>query len=215
MHKGMRGEDQAAGCHGNSRAAIPFPGASPPNRAFLPPAAFQTHPRVRYQRHFRQIRTVSHSRTTDRGPIRNSRGTETGQMRLIDILSSSSSEITAMFRSGFLLSVSGPAVLLTLLIQPTVQQAADQWSASAPASIHVQASLPGQRVASTAISPIRVASVNRPESRALPATTGPSSRTASEKDQPKVRRMREGCEGAISSLAGPEARRMLPGRCIS
>jgi hypothetical protein len=29
------------------------------------------------------------------------------------------------------------------------------------------------------------------------------------------RTMRDGCEGAISSLAGPEARRMIPGRCIA
>ena len=29
------------------------------------------------------------------------------------------------------------------------------------------------------------------------------------------RRMREGCEAALSSLVGPEARRMTPGRCIS
>jgi hypothetical protein len=34
--------------------------------------------------------------------------------------------------------------------------------------------------------------------------------------KPPVRRMvREGCETALSSLVGPEARRMTPGRCIS
>lgn len=127
-----------------------------------------------------------------------------------------------MFRSGFLLSVSGPAALLTLLIQPSVQQAADQLSAPieilvpAPMPAAFIAPLPGQRMASTAISPVRVASVTRPEMRPAPLVMPQGNRTASEKDQPKVRRMmREGCEGSISSLAGVEARRMLPGRCIS
>lgn len=129
-----------------------------------------------------------------------------------------------MFRSGFLLGVSGPAALLTLLIQPTVNQAADHWSSPVPLAKSVVfinspvslQSLPGQRVASIAISPVRVASVARPEVQPTPSMARQGGRTASEKDQPKVRRsMREGCEGAISSLAGPEARRMLPGRCIS
>ena len=126
-----------------------------------------------------------------------------------------------MFRSGLLLSVSAPAALLTLLIQPTVQQAADQRAPRAAPSTVIQVTLsgpdlPGQRVASTAISPVRFASVSRPSSPPKSGVLGQSGRTASEKDQPKVRRsMREGCEGAISSLAGPEARRMLPGRCIS
>jgi hypothetical protein len=119
-----------------------------------------------------------------------------------------------MFRSGFLLSISGPAAILTVLIQPTVQKVADQWSAPAP--VVLQTNLPGQRIAPTAISPIRTASITRPASRTELPVLGQKGRTASEKDQPKVRRlMREGCEGAISSLAGPEARRMLPGRCIS
>ena len=126
-----------------------------------------------------------------------------------------------MLRSGFLLSVSAPAAVLTLLIQPSVQQAAQHWAPQAQVSMQSRIELsgpdlPGQRVASTAISPLRMASVTRPTSPANPANIGQSGRTASEKDQPKARRlMREGCEGAISSLAGPEARRMLPGRCIS
>lgn len=126
-----------------------------------------------------------------------------------------------MFRSGLLLSVSAPAALLTLLIQPTVQQAADQRAprAAPSAVIHVTLSGPdllGQRVASKTISPVRFASVSRPSSPPKPGVLGQSGQTASEKDQPKIRRlMREGCEGAISSLAGPEARRMLPGRCMS
>jgi len=121
-----------------------------------------------------------------------------------------------MFRSGFLFSISGPAALLTVLIQPTVQQAADHWSGTSPAPVVRQAELPGQRTASTAISPVRVASIARPVNRTDSTVSSPTGRTASEKEAPKVRRMmREGCEGAISSLAGPEARRMLPGRCIS
>ncbi|SFG63689.1 hypothetical protein SAMN05192565_10758 [Methylobacterium gossipiicola] len=121
-----------------------------------------------------------------------------------------------MFRSGFLLSISGPAALLTILVQPTVQQTADHWLGATAAPMARQAALPGQRVASTAISPIRLASIARPVNRANSTASNQPARTASEKETPKVRRlMREGCEGAISSLAGPEARRMLPGRCIS
>lgn len=121
-----------------------------------------------------------------------------------------------MFRSGFLLSISGPAAFLTVLIQPTVQQAADHWSGAASTPVVQQAPLPGQRIASTAISPTRLAAIARPVTRTDSTVSGQAGRTASEKDTPKVRRlMREGCEGAISSLAGPEARRMLPGRCIS
>ena len=121
-----------------------------------------------------------------------------------------------MFRSGFFLSVSGPAALLTILIQPTVQQAANQWSAPVAAAMATAPTLPGQRIASTAIYPIHVASVARPGTPSTPGISQQTGRTASEKDPPKVRRfMRDGCEGSISSLAGPEARRMLPGRCIS
>jgi hypothetical protein len=52
-------------------------------------------------------------------------------------------------------------------------------------------------------------------SRAAPSM--PSSRqTASEKDAPRMRKpLQEGCERSISSLAGPEARRMVAGRCMT
>ncbi len=33
--------------------------------------------------------------------------------------------------------------------------------------------------------------------------------------KPFRRFQREGCEAPLSSLVGPEARRMVPGRCIS
>lgn len=129
-----------------------------------------------------------------------------------------------MFRSGFLLSVSGPAAVLTLLIQPTVRQAADQWAPSAvvtqtvvsDATTRVSAGeFPIIRTGSSGIVPTRVAAIpsNAPRSAPLQPQMG---RTASDKDPMKVRRpMQEGCERAISSLAGPEARRMVPGRCMT
>ena len=120
-----------------------------------------------------------------------------------------------MSRSGFLLSITGPAALLTVLVQPTLQEPSAPRAMDVPVAMASQAALPGQRIASTALSPARTASITRPENRANSALNG-QGRTASEREQPKARRfMREGCEGAISSLAGPEARRMLPGRCIS
>lgn len=128
-----------------------------------------------------------------------------------------------MFRSGFLLSVSGPAAILTLLVQPTVRQAADHWTPtapiarSAPADISVgpRNRLPIHPLASTAISPIRVAAIPGTGPRMAPPQTD-LGRTASDKGPVKVRRpVQEGCERAISSLAGPEARRMVPGRCMT
>lgn len=123
-----------------------------------------------------------------------------------------------MFRSGFFLSVSGPAALLTVLIQPTVRQVADQRIPSPVAVVAVStpiSGLPSSRIASTAISPIHMAAIPSSGPRSAPAVGQPA-RTASEKDSLKMRRpIQEGCERAISSLAGPEARRMVPGRCMT
>lgn len=125
-----------------------------------------------------------------------------------------------MLRSGFFLSVSGPAALLTLLVQPMVQQAADGLAPTAAIAAPVTAGIAPAPIVSPAlriptISPVHVASVQRsaPTAAPVPAKAG----TATEM-QPSVkprRLMRDGCEGAISSLAGPEARRMVPGRCIA
>lgn len=125
-----------------------------------------------------------------------------------------------MLRSGFFLSVSGPAALLTLLIQPMVQQAADSLSSppaiTAPAKAVIDPSpVVTPQILVPTISPVHVASV--PRSGPAAAPVAPQAGSASE-IQPSVkprRMMRDGCEGAISSLAGPEARRMVPGRCIA
>lgn len=126
-----------------------------------------------------------------------------------------------MLRSGFVLSVSAPAAILTLLVHPMVQASADQWLA--PASVvapdlSAPRPLPGMRPVSIVISPTRVASVQFDRSRAASS----AAETAQEIDKDLVkpplrprRTMREGCEAALSSLVGPEARRMVPGRCIS
>lgn len=125
-----------------------------------------------------------------------------------------------MFRSRFLLGVSGPAAIVALLVHPMVRQTADAWAGS-PAFTPISAAaspvplpLPGMRPVSTVISPIHMAAMPRSESRpaVLPATQ------AEEKAQLTIkprRSVREGCETAVSSLVGPEARRMVPGRCIA
>ncbi|WP_457107034.1 hypothetical protein [Methylobacterium sp. P5_C11] len=132
------------------------------------------------------------------------------------ILSSSRDEVGAMLRSGFILGVSAPAALLTILVQPVVRETADRWTPPAPTAQIIQAPLPGMRPASLVISPTRVAGVQRTESQ-----TAPVAGEAQGLDikpilrQPPRRLVREGCETALSSLVGPEARRMTPGRCIS
>ncbi|WP_246696960.1 hypothetical protein [Methylobacterium planeticum] len=116
--------------------------------------------------------------------------------------------------------MSGPAAILTILIQPVVRQTADEWTAPLAISVPAAASaiapapLPGMRPVSLALSPTRVAAVSRPAERPAAVANQPTS-DMNEKSPLKPRRMREGCEGALSSLVGPEARRMVPGRCIS
>lgn len=125
-----------------------------------------------------------------------------------------------MLRSGFILGVSAPAAILTLMVHPMVRDTVDHWTApvaltTAQAPVSVPAPLPGMRPASLAISPTRVAGVPRMESRPAPAA---QQRGAESEERPALkprRTMREGCEAALSALVGPEARRMLPGRCIS
>ena len=120
-----------------------------------------------------------------------------------------------MLRPGFVLGVSGPAAILTLLLLPAIRQEADAMSGPTMPRIGYETtatSLPGMRPYSTAISPIHVAMAPRPASGAEPAPA----RSAQEQVPVKSKRMtREGCETPISSLAGPEARRMVPGRCMT
>lgn len=121
-----------------------------------------------------------------------------------------------MLRSGFILSMSAPAALLTALIHPVVRDTADRWSPPAlVAASAVPAPLPGMRPVSLALNPTRVAGVERREPRSVPmAGEGPEMGVRPILKQPR-RTVREGCETALSSLVGPEARRMTPGRCIS
>ncbi|MDP4025572.1 hypothetical protein Q8W71_23330 [Methylobacterium sp. NEAU 140] len=105
---------------------------------------------------------------------------------------------------------------MTVLVQPVVRETADRWAPPAPvAAPIVPVVLPGMRPASLAISPTRVAGVQRGETRSQPmASEGPEIDIKPVLKQPR-RMVREGCETALSSLVGPEARRMTPGRCIS
>ena len=122
-----------------------------------------------------------------------------------------------MLRSGFILSISAPAALLTALIHPVVRDTADRWSPPAVmATSTVPAPLPGMRPVSLALNPTRVAGVERREPRPVPmASEGSEMGVRPLLKQPPRRLVREGCETALSSLVGPEARRMTPGRCIS
>lgn len=128
-----------------------------------------------------------------------------------------------MVRSGLLLGVTGPAAILALLILPSVRESADRMAAPKVPAVESSSFLtaPGLRgvePVSFRISPVRgqplhLATMPRPETRQIPANVGPS---ASEKEPLKPRRTtREGCETPLSSLVGPEARRMLPGRCMT
>jgi hypothetical protein len=121
-----------------------------------------------------------------------------------------------MLRSGFILGVSAPAALLTVLVQPVVRDTADRWTAPAPLMQSIQSPLPGMRPVSLSISPTRVAGVQRSEGRTTPvAGEAQDLNIRPVLRQPQRRLVREGCETALSSLVGPEARRMTPGRCIS
>lgn len=126
-----------------------------------------------------------------------------------------------MLRSGLILSVGGPAALLTMLVLPVVQREADRWSHPVATSQQVPASLTPAIIHSPAqiggsdIAVLRVTTAVSNERRA-PAFSSDQDTVSTEKPVLKPRRtMRDGCEGAISSLAGPEARRMIPGRCIA
>lgn len=123
-----------------------------------------------------------------------------------------------MLRSGFILGVSAPAALLTVLVQPVVRETADGWRAptvAAASAVRIEPPLPGMRPASIALSPTRVA-LTRSDGRRTAPLSGEAQEMGVRPVLKQPRRMvREGCETALSSLVGPEARRMTPGRCIS
>ena len=83
-----------------------------------------------------------------------------------------------MRRSGVILGIGAPAALLTVLAQPVVRETADRFSPSmpvaAPASPMV---LPGMRPASLALSPTRVAGIDKgirgPVASEMQIPTGP------------------------------------------
>jgi len=121
-----------------------------------------------------------------------------------------------MLRSGFILGVSAPAALLTVLVQPVVRETADHWMPPVPVAQLAPAPLPGMRPVSLAISPTRIAGMQRIGGSATPvASDAQEPGIKPVLKQPGRRFVREGCETALSSLVGPEARRMTPGRCIS
>ncbi|WP_238274370.1 MULTISPECIES: hypothetical protein [Methylobacterium] len=127
-------------------------------------------------------------------------------------------EITSMLRSRSFLGVSGLAAVLSIAILPLARQTADALTGpSLPVAIStpavLPAPLPGMRPVSLAISPTHVADLGNG-----PARTPHLNRDGEEKAQlaPKPRRLvKEGCETPVSGLAGPEARRMVPGRCLT
>lgn len=121
-----------------------------------------------------------------------------------------------MQRSGFILGIGAPAALLTMLAQPVVRETADHWSSLVPvAAATAPAPLPGMRAASLALNPTRMAGIAREANRSGPVAVQIQEPASPIPAKPVRRHLREGCEAPLSSLVGPEARRMVPGRCIS
>ncbi|MBB2964106.1 hypothetical protein [Methylobacterium sp. R2-1] len=120
-----------------------------------------------------------------------------------------------MLRTGLLLGVSVPAAILTLILVPVVRQEADAMGGPTAPRVAYETPatpLPGTRPYSTALYPIHVATAPRPSTRTETVPT----RSAQEELPAKPRRLtKEGCEAPLSSLVGPEARRMVPGRCMT
>ena len=108
-----------------------------------------------------------------------------------------------MLRTRDLLIVTIPAALLAFLAQPSL----DGIGASADAAAARTVSATGTARAKV------LAHVGAAERAASPTS---ATRSAEETPPvPSVRpRPRVGCEGAISALAGQEARRLLPSRCL-
>lgn len=126
-----------------------------------------------------------------------------------------------MLRSGLILSVGGPAALLTMLVHPLLQREADLRSPpsavtqQAPVSVMPAIILAPSGLNKAEGTTIRISTALAVERR-VPAMASDQNSALTDKPVLKPRRtMRDGCEGAISSLAGPEARRMIPGRCIA
>ncbi|KQT77733.1 hypothetical protein [Methylobacterium sp. Leaf466] len=117
-----------------------------------------------------------------------------------------------MLRSGALLLLAGPAAVIALFAQPLIRDGVDRAQA---ASLKTNRVAIGDAGTIRAPATVKVAAVVRSEGRrsVVPAANRTGTDKASSK--PPRRLMKEGCEGAISSLAGPEARRMVPGRCIA
>ena len=120
-----------------------------------------------------------------------------------------------MRRSGFYLGVGASAALLTFLAQPVVQASADGWAPATPMAITTPQILPGMRPAPIALSPTRLAGLERGAATPTKPVAEEAQEIGLKPMKPMRRLVREGCELPVSALAGPEARRLTPGRCIS
>lgn len=119
-----------------------------------------------------------------------------------------------MLRSGLILGIAGPAALLTVLVHPTIRTSADFVGRQDRVVVLQVQTVIAAKVESPTV--FKVAAVVRSERRPTETAIEPQRPDQGKASSKLPRRlMKEGCEGAISSLAGPEARRMLPGRCIA
>lgn len=110
-----------------------------------------------------------------------------------------------MLRSRDLLFVTLPAALLAFAVQPLLDTAAP---AVEPTAIVIhQRAADGARLAPTGATVV-VAREAEPEQATRRVEETPALPAAK-----PVRRV--GCEGAISALAGREARQLLPSRCLA
>lgn len=109
-----------------------------------------------------------------------------------------------MLRSRDLLFVTLPAALLAFAVQPLLDTAAPAVEATALAAHRLDA---GAVSLAATVRKIVIAREAEPE---------PATRRAEEMPVPPAAKpaRRVGCEGAISALAGREARQLLPSRCL-
>jgi hypothetical protein len=109
-----------------------------------------------------------------------------------------------MLRARDLLSVTFPAALLAFAVQPLL----DTRAPAQPAPVRAEGLV--------TVAPSSQTAHARPSVAAREAETAPRAQRAEETPAAPVLRPRPrvGCEGAISALAGQEARRLLPSRCL-
>lgn len=129
-----------------------------------------------------------------------------------------------MLRTRDILTIVIPAALLALAVQPMIESASAAYGGGvtvAPKADRLVGGL-AAREGVVSVEPAGPGTVRvtprTAESRPIESREAEERRAVQSPPPapPTVRpRMRVGCEGAISALAGQEARRLLPSRCLA